>query len=378
MIDGMERRMLRTGLILILCLVPALGAAAGNEITYEGKALARTIHVDKLKALFRLVDEPAARRAETATGLSLDRNRLRLVLEDVPVGLSFYQTAMATEPGDTLTVRIRAQVWLRSAAYDSVAAHRVLTHEYVHAIMLQNLPAEDFDRLPRWFNEGMAVHISGETEDRLRVALAQDIGNALHIFDGLADGPAADDYLAGSWWFRALETLRGPEAIRTLTKALVEKKHLYGALQAIDCTIEDLWREAERDGSETVMDICSSHLAPLLICELSRAVDSEQGLAQYRSFLEAHEDDWLGEYALYGAAELAYELQYIPEARDYLDRLAQARYDFGNGDRIMLLRILVEMDCGRKKRARRLCEDYFGLWPDGRFFEPVQQIYRIL
>jgi hypothetical protein len=353
-------------------------ASAAAEIPYLGTSLHDSTQIRGLCATINAVDAPAEARAELATGLPMDRDRLDLALVDVPVGLTRFHVSMSAGGYDSVTVRVYAHFWLRSVAADSLLALRTLTHEYIHAILRQHMHRDDYSRLPEWFQEGVATYLSGEHGDRLWVALAHHWRDpqALHV--GLADGPAIAERVAGSWWFAALDHRYGPESTKRCLGALVAGHNLVDALAPFGCSIDDLWRVAEGIAASEVQSLTGKCAAQLRECMETGSLDSEQRRKRIGELIKKHRGTYAAEFALYFAAKLSYDLLYLQDARRYLDELASCPRDYGYGDAALYLRLRIAAECHRDAEARRYCREYFSLWPDGSYWGMVTTICRKL
>lgn len=378
----MDRHLFRTISLLVCILLfifcPAFGEIPNSGISYQGSALNDSPLLHRLQSLIISVDTQAGKRAEDLTGLSLDRSRLHLHLVDVPEGMTVFHVSMSTSGYDTVSVSVRAQVWLRSAAKDSLAAQQTLTHEYVHAILRQNMQAEDYNLLPEWFQEGLAVYIAGQHKDKLWTSLARKWQNPHSLHESLADRSAASAYLAGSWWFQALDQHFGAGKTKELLSALLIEQNLNDAISAIGCSVDDVWEIAERNAEEEVQVTAGDVGALLHECLEVRSDDPNRCRKCLGNLIAKYPETYAAEYALFFAAKLSYQQQYLKDARDFLSQLSRCRRDYGFGDYTLFLRLLIEFDSGRNAEAHQLCGEYFALWPDGNYWGRVQTICRRL
>jgi tetratricopeptide (TPR) repeat protein len=357
---------------------PASTQGSVTNIPYQGTALHDTALIRRVQFLVRAVDGPASVQAESLTGLPLDRSRLKLVLDDVPIGLTRFHASMSAGGHDSITVSVHAQYWLRSAGPDSLAALRTLIHEYVHAILRQHMQPEHYGRLPEWLQEGIATYLSGEHADRLWVALAHQWDDPQSLYVGLGDGPAVNDRVAGSWWFAALDSLYGEKAVRQFLATLVAERSPGEALAAFGCTIEDAWRMAEQMATAEVQPLTLEVAVPLRECLGMRSEEPERCRKCLGELIRRHPGTYAAEYALYWAAKVSYERQYLQEARKYLDAFAACPRDYGLADTALYLRLRIAAECRRLVEARRYCEEYYELWPDGQYWGMVGTICREL
>lgn len=359
------------GAIVLLACIPIFAHSADDTIPYQGTALGDTA-LYRIRSLVSSVDGLAVKIAEEQTGFRLDPSRLRLVLVDVPVGLTTFHSSMRTSGYDTVTISVLAQFWLRSAGKDSTAALQTLTHEYVHAILRQNMQAEHYKPLPKWFKEGLAVYIAGQHLDKLWVALARNWQNPESMYEGLEDRSTAGPYLIGSWWFTALEKNYGPDTTQLFLDALVREHNLYDASVALGCDIEEVWRMAELSAESEVQDSMDIVGALLRDCLYLRSDEPDQCRKCLGKLIKGHPDTYAAEYSLYWAAKLSYQQQYVKDAREYLERLSSCRRDYGFGDNSLYLHLKIAIDSNQTEEAGRYCEEYFTLWPDGNYWGRVQ------
>ncbi len=243
----------------------------------------------------------------------------------------------------------------------------VITHEVVHAVLAREL-GEVYGTIPRWLDEGIAVEVAGQTDDKLERAVAWTPGrDAASIIDGLATDHHWTDYAEDALAIAWLEEVGGPRALPRLVDRLRSGEPWPEALRAI-CGLS--WEDFEAGARRAAL---------ARIAGLTRGRD--QRFRQALDLMARGEDEPVIEaldpfVRLRGRPYRLAALLYRGQALLRVGRPAEAERDLAlaiSSGRLPPRRHLAALEAsfraltaiGREQAARARCRDLLDLAPHG-------------
>lgn len=247
-------------LVLFLWLLSLLYSAGMLGTSTVGAQEQRELKSENFTVVFLQPNEPLARgmleMAEQAririfkrTAVSF-REQTRLVIcrtqKEFQSRTNFAsESIVAAAVSNTLTIYLNAE---KIHSLPASQVRQTLVHEYAHLFLGRKLPA----RLPRWANEGLAMHLAGQWSfgDSLTLTWSRILGTFIPFRQLVATFPQDDRQLH-------LAYLQSYSMINFLIKRRYPDEKLNGFL--LDLTdsklgprlIEILWDPVIRDGLET-------------------------------------------------------------------------------------------------------------------------------
>jgi tetratricopeptide (TPR) repeat protein len=225
--------------------VVSLDIQDGIDHSYAGK-YAREDDFSSLLYDISIIRKQAILTTQNRTGLVISNpERFVLKIKDVSTKSEFGASSMPvrSQIGDVTLVTISSEQ-LMLGVMDIDAS---LVHEFTHGAMRQQMGLRNYQALPKWIREGIAVWGAGQLQERARNVIAaayleeRDPVSVVHQLDNMRN--SSDDYLVDAILFEYIEQAHGIQAVRSLIARIVAGDDY---LETIEDATGLNWNELQR------------------------------------------------------------------------------------------------------------------------------------
>jgi tetratricopeptide (TPR) repeat protein len=134
--------------------------------------------------------------------------------------------------GDSVTIGFCAEPFLSGDADPLL----IPSHEAVHAYFRRQLSERHYRRIPAWLQEGLAIHLAGQTESKLARLHREEPESPEEKLTGLEAEESLNQYFEYGLALRFLDGQPGrvpPGGVEALVKRLLDGERPYDAIRAV-------------------------------------------------------------------------------------------------------------------------------------------------
>lgn len=385
------------GLALVVALaIPTLAAAAAPpiDLPYAGQRHGPE-RVESARARVIAQLPAAIERAESLFGRPLDRHRVAFRLQDIPVRRRAQVTPfMQVRSGDPLQLIVYVEPVLRGSYPDEAALQTTLTHELLHVLARQASDPAGYRQLPEWFQEGVAVHLTGQLRGKMIRRAAIEWADPEAPFAGFGGDPEVNPQITGAALCAVIDERVGRTAWLRFVHGALESGSVAHGLEGIDLMNAEmsivereaawaaLWDAAEQraraDLAAWTGGLTGRYAGCMRRYENGDEDHGDEAIACFESLIADHPRTWAAEAATYWLAKCHYKRGETAAALAGLDRFDAAGRSFGLLDNARYYRIRLLRRIDSVPELRQACQEYLELFPDGADFAKVREIYEQL
>lgn len=391
------------GLFLVLCfLIPSLALGKDKiELKYSGSVHDSATVEPVLRQVSPLIPI-AITSAEDLLGLVLDSSRIRIQLADIVAKGGGRTLKMRTSGSDTITILVFIEPILRGYLRDTDDILTTLTHEVIHAIVRQHIPARTYGDFPKWFREGVPNYLLGQGEERLFSGLPVKYKNPYELIGGLERHTHfAEPEITGFFFFAQMDERIGGDGLKKFIGDVLDSRSIAGGLSGLSLqelgvsntdtrkfgdlseierneSLELFWRDARQRAQAIISDHIDAVAQPLFECMtlyFQGRSQNQKAMGCYQELISTFPATYAAEVSHYWLAMCYYRISEWENSRSLLAKFVDFNRDYGLLDDVRYYELMIQLRLyGKTPELLHAAEDYLRLFPEAKPAKKVQNL----